>query len=126
MHKPNKRAKYHTRKQGKNDTYGELTLCEECQEQFDEIFTDILCIEDEVQDSLRKREFVRATHIFEAPLGAEGEYVWTGSDDDSFDLYIFLSGQEFALLKAGLGLDSDRSVVRRFYSRKEWKGRLAS
>jgi hypothetical protein len=104
----------------------ESILCDCCQEKFDALLGAIYEIEDEIQVSLQEAEFIRSTHIIEAPTGKDFESFLGRNDEALFDLFIFMPRSDFELLKRGFDERWDIPVVTFKYSPEDWKERLAS
>jgi hypothetical protein len=78
------------------------------------------------QASLKNNEYIRATHIVEAPSGGFGGGVCGHEDDGSHDCHIFLAKGAFEFLKSGLEKSPDDPVITFVYSPEDWKKRLAA
>lgn len=88
-------------------------LTADCEEDARDLFRVVLEVERDVANKLGANGYIRTTNILEAPSGKEGDCCWASSrGNDSFDVFIFLSEEDFELLKTGFGRNSNDWIIK--------------
>jgi hypothetical protein len=77
----------------------------------EKLLDNMVLLQDDVQRSLPKGHYIRATHIVAAPVEYVCESACHQNTDNSHDLHIFIRKEVFAALKCALGKDKDAKVI---------------
>ena len=78
------------------------------------------------KNALPKGEYIRSTHIIEAPAGIGWKTFLHKNRDNSHDLHVFLTKDAFAIYKRGVGADVNKMVITANYSPDYWKKSFAA